>query len=193
MIMTEEQFKEINDKLREWRDERGLTREVQLAGFNGNFFEEMSEFARAKNENERIDALADIVVFSLNAFEVRLQLNRYKETPLADLLLTGFLMREKQGANVIVDICFRGMRESGYDPYLCMLETIKEISSRTGKYDETQKKFVKDNGLYPDDVNRLKKCMTIENESDEWITFADGMDSYTYKKWYKADYSKCKL
>ncbi|MCZ6166047.1 hypothetical protein O6B98_08255 [Campylobacter ureolyticus] len=44
-----------------------------------------------------------------------------------------------------------------------MLETIKEISSRTGHYDENIHKFVK-------------------NKSDE-----------AKSKWYKADYDKCKI
>ena len=44
-----------------------------------------------------------------------------------------------------------------------MLETIKEISSRTGYYDENIHKFVKDT-------------------SDE-----------AKAKWYKADYEKCKI
>ena len=44
-----------------------------------------------------------------------------------------------------------------------MLETIKEISSRTGLYDQNIHKFVK-------------------NKSDE-----------AKSKWYKADYDKCKI
>ena len=48
----------------------------------------------------------------------------------------------------------------GYDPCICMMETIKEISSRTGAWDENIGKWVKDT-------------------SDE-----------AKSKWYAADYSK---
>lgn len=62
----------------------------------------------------------------------------------------------------IVEACFMVMFNMGYDPLECMQETIREISSRTGGYDESIGKWVKDT-------------------SDE-----------AKAKWYKADYTKCK-
>ena len=61
-----------------------------------------------------------------------------------------------------VEVCFSAMRTYGYDPYKAMNETIKEISSRTGHFDPSINKFVKD-------------------KSPE-----------AQAKWYKADYSKAK-
>ena len=63
----------------------------------------------------------------------------------------------------LTKVCEKEVTEMGYNFYECMLETIKEISSRTGHYDKNIHKFVK-------------------NKSDEAV-----------KKWYKADYSKCKI
>ena len=54
------------------------------------------------------------------------------------------------------------IEDMGYNAYSAMGETIKEISSRTGAYDETIGKWVKDKS------------------------------AAAMKKWYKADYSKCK-
>lgn len=61
-----------------------------------------------------------------------------------------------------VEVCFSAMRSYGYDPFKAMDETIKEISSRTGHFDDTINKFVKDKS--PEAMSR----------------------------WYKADYSKAR-
>lgn len=59
--------------------------------------------------------------------------------------------------------CEHLCKNLGFDFYKCILETIKEIESRTGFYDERLKKFIKDT-------------------SDE-----------AKAKWYKADYESYRL
>lgn len=68
--MTEIQFNEIKERLDKWREERHLTYENQQAGFLGNVYEELSEYFRAKNDLERVDALCDIVIFCFNSFNL---------------------------------------------------------------------------------------------------------------------------
>ena len=106
------------DLLQKWREERHLQKEA--GNYQANIAEELTELLRAKDVNEEIDALCDIIVFSINAIEAK-----------------------------------------GYNAELCMLETIKEISSRTGGYNPVTKKW--------------EKFKTEEAK----------------KKWYQADYTAC--
>lgn len=68
--MTELQFNEIKDKLRIWREKRDLSYIKQLQGYIGNIFEELSEYYRSNSDLERVDALCDICVFTLNSFRL---------------------------------------------------------------------------------------------------------------------------
>lgn len=61
----------------------------------------------------------------------------------------------------IIVFAINGIEQHGFDAEMCMVETLKEISSRTGSIDPITKKFEKD-------------------KSPEAVS-----------KWYKADYSKC--
>lgn len=185
--MTLEQELEIQELLKQWRDERHLSIESQRNGLMGNLCEEMAEYYRATNDDEKIDALCDIYVFCMNSLDGDLKVTRddldRKIFPriynLNDLKLF-FIneiknkLEELKAEDIIVDtfnlflyMLMRNVENEpqalGYDFYECMLETIKEISSRVGHYDENIHKFVKD-------------------KSREAV-----------KKWYKADYSKCKI
>lgn len=57
------------NELKKWREERGLQKVV--GNIAGNLSEELTELLRAENENEEIDALADMIVFSINAIEAK--------------------------------------------------------------------------------------------------------------------------
>ena len=65
--------------------------------------------------------------------------------------------------NSILDKCADICQQQGFNFEIAMLETIKEISSRTGSYDEPSKKWIKDT-------------------SDK-----------ARSKWYQADYEKARL
>lgn len=170
--MKKKEFDLLKTLLSQWRRERRLTKEIQRAGFFGNLLEELCEYERATNDNERIDSLCDMLVFTINTFDVEF------DTALSDTLLTefsniihilpalhDFLTSDQNEWAVIRFIAslLGNIRALGYDDYQCMLETLKEISSRTGSYNEDMKKWVKDT-------------------SDE-----------AKKHWYKANYDKCKV
>ncbi len=117
--MTKSYFDKIND----WADERGLTNNPWDKSAQASFIaEELSEFLRAKDDNQEIDALCDMIVFAANA-----------------------------------------IKNKGYDPNIAMDETLKEISSRTGAFNEATGKWEK---------FKTQEAMEL---------------------WYAADYSKAKI
>lgn len=110
-------------RIKEWSDERLITQNApDRNSFVAMIVEELGEFLEAKDDFERVDAMADIVVFALGE-----------------------------------------MAKYGFDGDKVMDEVLKEISSRTGSYDPTIKKWKKDTS--PEAVAR----------------------------WYKADFTGCNL
>ena len=157
---------EIYKGLDEWRAERGITAESQKKGYIVNVMEELGELAAAlrdyekfskndcpyceidkqKAEHEIIDALCDIAAFTINAgADIR---DEYKPLSIDTtntfsdlnclLLYTSTFDFKKILLNCAV-LC----EHYGFNFELAMLETIKEISSRTGSYNETTKKWEK--------------------------------------------------
>ena len=131
-------------------------------------------------EHGIIDALCDISVFTINVGadincnEKLESINTTTETTRCNSSLS-FLLSEcgnfdyygKLSSyvcfNQILLSCAKLCEQYGFNFEIAMLETIKEISSRTGAYDEVSKKWVKD-------------------ESNE-----------AKAKWHKADYEKARI
>ena len=135
-------------------------------------------------EHGIIDALCDISVFTINAgadipcdfkvtqiqpnanYSINAELNFLIErvTHFNKAIIFGDYPKDTAiYFNSILDKCADICELYGFNFEIAMLETIKEISSRTGAYDENAKKWVKD-------------------ESDE-----------ARAKWYKADYEKARI
>ncbi|RDU53339.1 hypothetical protein CQA49_06735 [Helicobacter sp. MIT 00-7814] len=226
--MTQEQFQEIQDELKKWRDERHLTQESQREGLIGNLLEELTEYARAKDDLERIDALCDMVVFCLNAFKTdELRVFSYQKDTSSlleelsksvvsktynfnprptDILTNGVGLFLKR----FIGVCINIIQGLGFNPYLCMKETIKEISSRTGEYDDKLKKFVKDTGFYnlqeaecfkeglfKEKSVKEAEIKELDNSFEIKVVFDVGsgdnkIDNIIFAKWYKADYEACR-
>lgn len=123
-------------------------------------------------EHEIIDAICDIAVYTINAGADIVKENYL--THFADcnyfnftdlVMICGDFANEystdtyQHALLVWAMLC----EKYGYNFEIAMIETIKEISSRTGKYDESAKKWVKD-------------------ESDE-----------AKSKWYKANFEKARI
>ena len=137
------------------------------------------EIDKQKAEHGIIDALCDISVFTINAgadipCEVkRTEIELKKSSLDADYILKQMVEKcarlsyfewgEASAFNIILVNCAYLCEHYGFDFQIAMLETIKEISSRTGTYDENAKKWVKD-------------------ESDE-----------ARAKWYQADYELARI
>lgn len=227
--MTLDQLQEIQNQLRQWRAERHLSVESQLDNVTGNVSEELTELQRAKTYEEAIDALCDVVVFTMNSIQkdikdvvLKCELDNINTiyTPLIQLtkeltlktsskiiqlLLCVVTVKDeyqdRELARIVLE-AFSVMKQLGYYPYIAMKETVKEISSRTGKWDDKLGKFKKDAGVYGDKTSLLEFEEKIrethpddnvaflyrENEIDVELDY--GKEVLTYKLWYKADYSK---
>lgn len=193
--MTKEQLQDIRNKLKIWSKERHLSVMAQQENLLGNILEELTEAARAKTIDDKVDAICDIMVFYLNATDSEILIcpDRfdYIGVNFAWRILTQLSVNSI--TNHPLNQCVTKLRKMGYDPYLCLLEVVNEISSRTGSWDEDLGKFKKDPGVYykheleldyPDDK--------IEEYEDTYRVLTD-KQIFTFKKWYKADYSKCRL
>ena len=126
-----------------------------------------------------IDALCDISVFTINAWAdipcelKRTEIELRKSSLDADYILKQMVEKcarfsyfewgEASAFNIILINCAYLCEHYGFNFQIAMDETIKEISSRTGAYDEKAKKWVKD-------------------ESDE-----------AKAKWYKANYELARI
>lgn len=164
---------EIYKGLDGWRAERGITAESQKAGYLVNVMEEFGELSTAlrlleksKRVNDShelkcaehfiIDALCDISVFTINAGAdipcenkiSGIENNIFQTYRTYETLLNacgGYSIGFNAYAfNGVLRTCAVLCYKLGFDFQIAMDETIKEISSRTGAYDENAKKWVKD-------------------------------------------------
>lgn len=115
---------------------------------------------KQKAEYGIIDALCDISVFTINAgVDIPTPVKRteieFKKSSLnADYILKQMVEKcvqfsyfewgEASAFNIILINCAYLCEHYGYNFEIAMLETIKEISSRTGSYNEATKKWEKD-------------------------------------------------
>lgn len=189
--MTKEQFEDLKERLSNWRDERGLSVEDQQKNFKVNYTKELVEFFEAErdgNEYEMVDALCDMLVVAINAGVIK-HTDTFK-------ISNNFL---SFGLEHSVNNIFCTFDLMGYDPYLCLLETIKELESRTGSWSEKEGKWIKDKGAY--NTSELNKDLikNICGEDNDYWYFTPklgkelGIEIGKIKKWYKADYEKCKV
>ena len=128
-------------------------------------------------EHGIIDALCDICVFTINAGadvddNTKAKVIDITKTTILNSSFSSLLsycgdyagyVKAFSCFNDILLVCAKLCENYGFNFEIAMLETIKEISSRTGSYDEVSKKWVKD-------------------ESDE-----------AKAKWYQADYEKARI
>lgn len=210
-----EDLKNIEARLKAWREERRLSANEQVRGLIGNLYEEMSEYARAKNDFERIDAICDIMVFAINAKKSCVRLKDFDFEPkrheilifLADdisSLIVNFddndrKQTRREGAlNGLISTCAQCLEVLGVDVNLAVLEAIREIESRIGAWNEDKQKFVKYKGAYSKDEVLQKfvgKNVKISEDEKKWYAELPQKNKepliFDYVKWYKADYSKC--
>lgn len=165
--MTQLELKDLQTRLSVWKAERHLTTEGQKKGLVSNLLEELTEYSRATTVEQEIDSHCDMMVFIINAFDKIENYDKhnnaqeYEDSEAAQWLAIDLLRNIDKNPAFCIRLLCEQISYFGYNPYKCMLETIKEISSRTGKWNDDLKKFIKD-------------------KSPE-----------AQAKWYKADYSLC--
>ena len=169
-------------RLESWRKERQLDKSqgfvFDLDKQVSFLTEEITEYLRAKDDYERIDALCDLTVFSINAINgidndysdifsstYCMQKKNYHIANIIDRL--PYLFKCKQNGKYsfvdIIEMCKYMIENLGFNYDLCMNETLLEIESRKGAFN---------------------------NETGKWEKFKDGE---SMKLWYKANYESCKL
>ena len=147
-------MKELAKKLTQWMDERNLDINGQRKGFVSNIQEEMVEYFSAKDDSQRIDALCDIAVFCINAMKAYDKEHIKEPESVTNIISSVTLGKQldqitqnkfsKDSLENMIDICYTLSKSIGYDFKMAMDETIKEISSRTGSFDENANKWIKD-------------------------------------------------
>lgn len=206
--MTSKQFEHIHGLLEEWRAVRNISVEDQKKNFKVNYTKELIEFFEAErdnNEYEMIDAICDMMVVAINAGR---GLSSPYITGVANISYEVALLAYDSDYDMgIIELC-SALRYYGYNPYQCLLETIKELNSRTGSWSEEEGKWIKNLGAYTHEDAIQKAIKLSGREEDEVkgadvtlsqglfyvrMLFSDGRtEPYYINKWYKADYRKCK-
>ena len=206
--MTTIQTTDIILQLEKWCNERHLDKETQRKGLVANLLEELSEFYRAKDEYEQVDALCDMIVFCINSlgrdvlsFMQQVQSDTMvKEGTIISLVDKLQESNHKLFIYMVIKLADKQLKQLGYDTYKCLLETIKEISSRTGEFNSSINKFVKEPGAYSyQEAYKLAKQTTEYNlldsensqtDPDYYIFVDSDRNIIKIKKWYKANYVK---
>lgn len=176
-------MKNIIDRLELWRKERGLDKSqgfvFDLDKQVSFLTEEITEYLRAKDDYERIDALCDLTVFSINALSLLENETNYllekcykskrKMYQIKTILEYIYKLMDKCHYSKefyflkIIEICKHTIESNRFNYDLCMNETLLEIESRKGAFN---------------------------SDTGKWEKFKD---EESIKLWYKADYFKCKL
>ena len=152
--------------LKNWRKKRNMdNKEFVLDVEISNLLEECAEYLRADTNYDRIDALCDISVFSINAISydhiegdnvlsncrsIKDELSFKSEEDIYFIISKISHMCELKDdisheLREILLACVNSVNSLGYDYKKCMIETIKEISSR--EQDPKQVKEWKEKGI----------------------------------------------
>lgn len=189
-------MKAIINQLDNWRKARKLTKEGQERGYTSNLLEELTEYTRAKTIEEKIDALCDIAVFTINSFDINVnEIEKIKGLTLTNKEVACHFMSlyDTGTPEEILTACFRLMKGYGYNYKKAMQETIKEISSRRGRYDAKIGKFVKSEGAYTlKEVQEKYPTRKIYENLDNFEVWAPN-GCIEVVKWVKANYDNAKL
>lgn len=200
--MTYKQFEHIHGLLEEWRAVRNISVEDQKKNFKVNYTNELIEFFEAErdnNEYEMIDAICDMMVVAINAGHTL----GYEDGEFVNDETTEFNLTYPYIYDDCMHLLCLALIKRGYNPYECLLETIKELNSRSGEWSEKEGKWVKSLGAYTIE-EAIEKLDVVDGyidnmceDSDYWrftiIYDIMGQGIVPVKKWYKSDYSKCKL
>ena len=171
-------MKGIFDSLDVWREEKGLQHTV--GNIAANIGEEIVEYLRAENDEQRVDALCDMFVFSVNALRAlggisnfsiceEMKGDRHRKIDVIAFIANDFsrlidnrhFNKRRTLQNIVINAKFQ-IECLGYNFIRAMDETLKEIHSRTGAWN--------------DETGKWEKFKTEEAKA----------------LWYTADYTKAK-
>ena len=187
--MTEQQFNEIQERLKVWRQDRNLTQENQRQELINNIKEELEEYANAQNAIDRIDAICDVAVLVFNSYTLKYDiftgLDKRVEITTSEVPLYVDILKEYIEGFENTEVCayltmfvsklYIKYQGDNFDFYKCMMECIKHIESR--QQDPKQKQEwdkLREQGLPLTD-----KWLKDKNQDESTI--------------YQPDYASCKV
>lgn len=197
-------IQDIHTKLKKWRKERNIAVKDQQDSYLANIYEEASEYYRAIDLEHKVDALCDIAVFTFNCidrFYINLLNNaiKYQDTKkiytsdiieIINKMYKYYPMIDECNYYSVISTIFYHLEHLAYiDPIQALNETIEEISSRT------------QHPIQKEIWDRLNKGETIEELKENYkdysnlltMKFVKDTSSKAMRRWYKADYLKCKI
>ena len=193
--------------------------EKQLLGLNMNLVNELDEYFSKgilpNKEYEKVDAVLDMLIYTLNAvsewgnIEVMSNDEMKYKTPIepmgiiSDVMISKYNSKIKEARFVnAVPYFIHWLVSNGYNPYGCILECLKEVTSRKAVWNEQEAKFKKLPGYYSKNeygmfiVTNFPNIGEVETiEKDGFYITIDKKDKFVLAKgvkWYKAEYSKYK-
>lgn len=206
-MITSRQINTILVNLENFRRERGLTTFYQREGLLANLLRKLSEYTNSQDEIERVNVLCDIVIYALNAsglvFPLKKDFFRFdiegidldpkniiEQVLIMDYNRGNFEEPKVRDSLSYLILCIDKM---GFHPYDCLIETIKETSSKKGKWDDTQKKLVKLPGVYNEsEIVSLfphdEIFISYENDSTFAVNNVTQKRRIYINKWYRANY-----
>lgn len=157
----------LHTRVCDYCESKGISLEGQIDSLHTNVLSELNEYLEAETPEGKIDALCDTLVFILGAVNPNGQsfsekvLSKFDGKVLPKLREVGLYKYILQEDYIgLATACLLAIElDYGYNAYLCMLETLAEVSSRQGYYDKKVGKFVKDKSVesYKADYSKCKK------------------------------------
>ena len=137
---------DINNRLRKWREKRNIIMFHQKKGLLANITEEITEYLRADNNHDKINALCDISIYILNSFVINEVEKREIEVFPYNFFMSIYTSKlaTKSSCELLIGYIIAEFETLQYKYIPCMHETITEIESRVGHYDDKLKKWVKE-------------------------------------------------
>ena len=210
VLITNQQVENINKRLEKWMNARRITQKHQYSILSELLQEELDELIEGgKNNNitEIIDAITDLVVVFANGtggikifgedmlyedFDVDYE--NIKDIVSYCAEDTKYILNnyKKEGVDISYYpyFMFEALMDLGYEPYLCMDETLKHIESRRQNPEqekewlELQEKinnYVLENGYNSVEIEKMKEGF------GKWNKMKNQKDVYV------PDFNKCKV
>lgn len=203
-MLDEVKIRKIKNRLDKWCQERKLTLKQQQDEYLVKILEEIKSFILAVTDEERIEKLCNIAIFSLNTIEVdkiyydHLNDNKFNKSigHIVEILGQDVIDRASIIAKHTLDnknneeycaiaqilkICDKMANELGFNFYLCLSEKINELENCTGKWNDKTNSFEKDCGAfdYEEAEQTVKEYCILPPKTYEYLFFEQGY--YVFK------------
>ena len=210
VLITKQQVDNINKRLEKWMNDRRITQQHQYSILSELLQEELDELIKGGENNnitEIVDAITDLVVVFANGtggIKIFKEDMMYYDFDIVYENIEDIVSYCVEDTKHILDnykkegfnfshypyFMFDALMDLGYEPYLCMDETLKHIESRRQNPEqekewlELQEKinnYVLKNGYNSVEIEKMKegfgKWKKMKNQEDVYIP----------------DFNKCKL